>query len=62
MDRRPVCPKCGKLAVVVKTKPDEAFRAQSFGCPPCGLYNLGNQVIALSDRRTRIDRATKKLV
>lgn len=47
------------LAVVVKSKPDEEWRAQSFGCPGCGVYGLGNRVIALSDRRTRINRAVR---
>lgn len=60
MGDRPVCPKCGRPTVVVASRPDSDLRTQYLGCPECRVYNAGTQVIALSDRRTRINRAVKE--
>jgi C4-type Zn-finger protein len=50
---RPTCPSCGRLLIVVGTRPDEPFRVQYLGCRQCDHRHDSPQVVAMSNDRPR---------
>lgn len=50
---RPRCPRCKKLAIFVNSHKRGDFRVKTFGCRACKEWSLGDDVVPVTDKRTR---------
>ena len=50
---RPLCPHCGRAAVVANSHVCGELRIKFLGCVRCRVYDLGKTVVAAVASRTR---------